>query len=133
MRPLIKRIPLIGGLIDFAVSLMLGEPLGRAAAKAVGATLGGALGTLIPVPFAGTLLGGFLGDMVGGAVYDALTGGSGGGEPSPRDEADATKREALEEADSTKDMSAGDREALVTGTRLLMQAVLVQLKMFLTH
>jgi len=86
MRPLIKRIPLIGGLIDFAVSLMLGEPLGRAAAKAVGATLGGALGTLIPVPFAGTILGGFLGDMVGGAVYDALTGGSGGGEPSKKPE-----------------------------------------------
>ena len=85
MRPLIKRIPLIGGLIDFAVSLMLGEPLGRAAAKAVGATLGGALGTLIPVPFAGTILGGFLGDMVGGAVYDALTGGSGGGETKPKD------------------------------------------------
>jgi len=86
MRPLIKRIPLIGGLIDFAVSLMLGEPLGRAAAKAVGATLGGALGTLIPVPFAGTILGGFLGDMVGGAVYDALTGGSGGGGPSKNPE-----------------------------------------------
>ena len=85
MRPLIKRIPLIGGLIDFAVSLMLGEPLGRAAAKAVGATLGGALGTLIPVPFAGTILGGFLGDMVGGAVYDALTGGSGGGDTKPKE------------------------------------------------
>jgi hypothetical protein len=85
MRPLIKRIPLIGGLIDFAVSLMLGEPLGRAAAKAVGATLGGALGTLIPVPLAGTILGGFLGDMVGGAVYDALTGGSGGGDTKPKE------------------------------------------------
>ena len=80
MRPIIKRIPIFGGLIDFAVSLMLGEPVGRAAAKAVGAALGGFLGTFIPIPFAGTIVGGLLGDMVGGFLYDALTGG-GGSEP----------------------------------------------------
>ena len=72
MRPIIKRIPIFGGLIDFAVSLMLGEPVGRAAAKAVGATLGGVLGTFIPIPFVGTVIGGVLGDMVGGFLYDAL-------------------------------------------------------------
>jgi hypothetical protein len=77
MRPIIKRIPIFGGLIDFAVSLMLGEPVGRAAAKAVGATLGGVLGTFIPIPFVGTVIGGVLGDMVGGFLYDALTGGGG--------------------------------------------------------
>ena len=77
LRPVFKRIPIVGGLIDFVISLALGEPVGRAAAKAVGATLGGALGTLIPIPGVGTIAGGILGDLVGGAIYDAITGGGG--------------------------------------------------------
>lgn len=71
-RGIFARIPIIGGLIDFALSLAMGEKPGRAAAKAVGSTLGSALGTFIPVPFAGTILGGILGDIVGGALYDTL-------------------------------------------------------------
>ena len=70
------RVPIIGGLLDFAFSLAMGENPGRAAAKAVGATVGSALGTFIPVPFAGTILGGILGDIVGGALYDSLIGSS---------------------------------------------------------
>ena len=73
-RGIFKRIPVIGGLIDFVFSLAMGEPVGRAAAKAVGATVGAALGTFIPVPFAGTILGGILGDIVGGAMYDTIKG-----------------------------------------------------------
>ena len=69
------RVPVIGGLIDFAINVAIGEPIGRAAAKAVGAAAGSALGTLIPVPFAGTILGGYLGDIAGGMLYDSLTGG----------------------------------------------------------
>ena len=75
LRPIFKRIPIIGGLIDFVVSLALGESLGRAAAKSIGATLGAALGTLIPIPGVGTIAGGILGDLVGGSIYDAVTGG----------------------------------------------------------
>ena len=71
----LARIPVIGGLIDFAINVAMGEPIGRAAAKAVGAAAGSALGTLIPVPFAGTILGGYLGDIAGGMLYDSLTGG----------------------------------------------------------
>lgn len=74
LRPIFKRIPVFGALIDFAVSLALGEPIGRAAAKAVGAALGGALGSLIPIPGVGTIAGGILGDFVGGKIYDAMTG-----------------------------------------------------------
>lgn len=76
LRPVFKRIPIVGGLIDFVVSLAMGEPVGRAAAKAIGATLGGALGSLIPIPGVGTIAGGILGDLVGGAIYDAVTGGA---------------------------------------------------------
>ena len=75
LRPILKRIPVIGGLVDFVVSLAMGESLGRAAAKSVGATLGAALGTLIPIPGVGTIAGGILGDLVGGKIYDAVTGG----------------------------------------------------------
>ena len=75
LRPILKRIPIIGGLVDFVVSLAMGESLGRAAAKSIGATLGAALGTLIPIPGVGTIAGGILGDLVGGSIYDAVTGG----------------------------------------------------------
>lgn len=75
LRPVFKRIPIFGALIDFAVSLALGEPIGRAAAKAVGAALGGALGSLIPIPGVGTLAGSILGDYVGSTIYDAMTKG----------------------------------------------------------
>jgi hypothetical protein len=73
------RIPFIGGLIDFAFNLMMGEPLGKAAAKAVGSTLGAGLGavvgSLIPGPgtFIGGLLGGIVGDWIAGSIYDWLT------------------------------------------------------------
>ena len=73
LRPILKRIPIFGGLIDFAVSMALGEPIGRAAAKAVGAMLGGALGSFIPIPGVGTFLGGWAGDWVGGTLYDWIT------------------------------------------------------------
>ena len=69
------RVPIIGGLIDFAINLAMGEPIGRAAAKAVGSTAGAALGTFIPIPGVGTILGGYLGDIAGGMLYDSLTGG----------------------------------------------------------
>lgn len=75
LRPLVKRIPFFGALIDFGLSLALGEPIGRAAAKSIGAMLGGALGSFIPIPGVGTILGGVIGDLLGGTVYDMLTGG----------------------------------------------------------
>jgi hypothetical protein len=74
LRPIFKRIPVFGALMDFALSLALGEPIGRAAAKAIGAGLGGALGTLVPIPGVGTVAGGILGDLAGGAIYDAIVG-----------------------------------------------------------
>ena len=81
--PVVKKIPLIGALIDFALNVFVfKEPIGKAAFKAIGAGLGlwlgGLIGTLIPVPFVGTALGGWLGgmggDALGGAIYDMIFG-----------------------------------------------------------
>lgn len=69
---LFTRVPVVGGLISFAISMLMGEKIGRAAARAVGTTAGAALGLLVPFPVVGTILGGFLGDIVGGGLYDVL-------------------------------------------------------------
>ena len=81
--PIVKRIPFVGALIDFALNVFVfKEPLGKAAFKAIGAGLGawigGVIGTLIPVPFVGTAIGTFVGglggDAVGGMIYDMIFG-----------------------------------------------------------
>jgi hypothetical protein len=81
--PILKRIPIIGGLIDFAINVFVfKESPGKAAFKAIGAGLlgwiGGALGSVIPGPgtFVGALLGGMAGDSLGGLLYDAIFGKS---------------------------------------------------------
>lgn len=75
LKPVLKRVPLVGGLLDFGISVALGEEVGRAAARAVGATLGATLGSFL-FPGAGTILGGVAGDILAGSVYTALKGGS---------------------------------------------------------
>jgi hypothetical protein len=83
VRPFLKRIPLpvVGALIDFGLSVALGEDPGRAAFRAIGAGLlgavGAAAGSVVPVAgnFIGGLLGGFAGDAIGGVLYDAFFGG----------------------------------------------------------
>ena len=87
--PVIKRIPVIGTLIDFALNFFVfKEPLGKAAFKAIGAGLmawlGGAIGSIVPVAgtAVGAALGGWAGDALSGLLYDAMFGGgsSEGGE-----------------------------------------------------
>ena len=86
-KPLLKRLPIIGGLIDFGLSVALGEDPGRAAFKAIGATLVGAIGAAIgSLAFgAGAIIGGIIGgiggDMLGGALYDMFFGGK---KPTPK-------------------------------------------------
>lgn len=74
VKPLLKRLPLIGGLIDFGLSVAMGEPLGRAAFSAIGAALLGTIGTGFGGPI-GAVLGGFAGDWAGGKLYDILFNG----------------------------------------------------------
>ena len=82
--PIVKRIPFIGALIDFALNVFVfKEPIGKAAFKAIGAGLGtwigGVIGSLIPIPLVGTAIGAFVGgvggDAVGGMIYDMIFGG----------------------------------------------------------
>lgn len=84
LKPGLKAIPFgIGGLLDFGLNMLMGDPPGRAAAKAVGSTIGSSLGALvagalglvggpaaIATGIAGAVLGGIIGDTLGGAVYD---------------------------------------------------------------
>ena len=83
--PIIKRIPLVGALMDFAINVFLfGESPGRAAFKAIGAGLGAALlgGIASIIPGIGTLIGaiagGMAGDLLGGWIYDVIFGGGKG-------------------------------------------------------
>ena len=82
--PIVKRIPLIGGLIDFALNyFVFKEPIGRAAFAAIGTTIFSALGATIGTiggagvfsPFLGTagaVLGGIAGDFAGKWLYDTF-------------------------------------------------------------
>ena len=80
IKPLVKNLPLIGGILEFVLSWISGDPVGKAAFKGIGAGLGtwigGALGTLIPVPGVGTAIGMFLGgaggSALGSVIYDAI-------------------------------------------------------------
>jgi hypothetical protein len=82
VRPFLKRIPLpiVGALVDFGLSVALGENPGRAAFRAIGAGLlgavGAAAGTVVPVAgnFIGGLIGGVAGDAIGGVLYDFFFG-----------------------------------------------------------
>ena len=77
LRPFLKGIPIIGALLDFGLSLALGESVGRAGAKAVGALLGGIVGSALgPV---GSFGGAVAGDMLGAALFDMFTGGQANG------------------------------------------------------
>tara|TARA_B100002019_G_scaffold293205_1_gene319352 strand:+ start:9199 stop:11859 length:2661 start_codon:yes stop_codon:yes gene_type:complete len=77
--PVVKRIPIIGGLIDFALNyFVFKEPLGRSAFAAIGSTIFGALGATAGsvIPIVGNIVGGALGGLAGDAagkwLYDTF-------------------------------------------------------------
>ena len=79
VKPLVRNVPLIGGIMEFVLSWMSGDPVGKAAFRGVGAGLGtwagGALGTLMG-PGIGTAIGMWVGSQggaaLGGLLYDAI-------------------------------------------------------------
>jgi len=111
VRPVTKRIPIFGALIDFVINVALGESVGRAISRAVGSGIGTALGAKVGgflagaagsvVPFLGTaiggvvgiaiggVLGGMLGDWIGGFIYDKLTGSGSSSYPQEKPKVEA--------------------------------------------
>ena len=94
VKPLVNKIPIIGGLIEFGLSWALGEPVGKAAFRGIGAVLVGAIGTAIGGPI-GAFLGSWAGGEAGGLLYDMffnnkkpqkgkVAKAAGGGKPSTR-------------------------------------------------
>ena len=69
------KIPIIGPLVVGIVSIISGDPPGKALFKTIGAALGGFLGTFIPIPILGTILGETIGVFVGDMLYTLLFGG----------------------------------------------------------
>ena len=89
--PVVKRIPIIGGLIDFALNyFVFKEPLGRAAFAAIGSTLLGAIGTAFGGPL-GMIIGGFAGDFAGKTLYDLFFKGKKPVEVEGKEEVSATQ------------------------------------------
>ncbi len=74
VKPVLSRLPIVGGLIEFGLSWALGDPVGKAAFRGIGSLLVGAVGTAIGGPI-GAAIGGILGGEVGGKVYDVFFGG----------------------------------------------------------
>lgn len=70
LKPLTRGIPVIGGLVEFGLSLLDGDNVGKAAFKAVGATLFGAIGAALGGPFA--LFTGIGGSMLGSFAAEKL-------------------------------------------------------------
>ena len=79
IKPLVKRVPIIGGIIEFVLSMIAGDPVGKAAFRGVGSGLGmwlgGALGTILGPgigTWIGSALGGAAGAELGGLLYDTI-------------------------------------------------------------
>lgn len=71
IKPLVSRLPIIGGLLEFAISWAIGDPIGKAAFRGIGSVLVGGIGTVIGGPI-GAILGGMVGGELGGLLYDAF-------------------------------------------------------------
>jgi len=114
--PIVKKIPFIGPIVDFALNaFVFKEPLGKSAFMAIGAglggTIGGMLGTLIPVPGVGTAIGAFVGgaggDVLGGMIYDAIFGGKAAEGKQKNKEKKVIKTKIKSEVTGRFDMKTG--------------------------
>ena len=108
-RPILKRIPIVGALIDFALSVALGENPGRAAFGAIGAALLGTIGTFLGGPI-GTFIGGLAGDFAGRQLYDLFFNKS-----SSKDVAKQQQESAVQTGKIDKDNLGFNRGGTVPG------------------
>ena len=111
-RPVLKRIPIVGALIDFALSVALGENPGRAAFGAIGAALLGTIGTFLGGPI-GTFIGGLAGDFAGRQLYDLFFNKS-----SSKDVAKEQQESAVKTGKIDKSKVAFNRGGTVPGSAI---------------
>ena len=111
-RPVLKRIPIVGALIDFALSVALGENPGRAAFGAIGAALLGTIGTFLGGPI-GTFIGGLAGDFAGRQLYDLFFNKS-----SSKDVAKQQQETAVKTGKIDKDNLGFNRGGTVPGSAI---------------
>ena len=105
-RPILKRIPFVGALLDFALSVALGEDPGRAAFGAIGAALLGAVGTFLGGPV-GTFIGGFAGDWAGRKLYDLFFGNKG-------EDPNAKEAKGMNKGGTVEGKNVGDKDSVPT-------------------
>ena len=105
-RPILKRIPFVGALLDFALSVALGEDPGRAAFGAIGAALLGAVGTFLGGPL-GTFIGGFAGDWAGRKLYDLFFGNKG-------EDPNAKEAKGMNKGGTVTGKNVGDKDSVPT-------------------
>ena len=125
VRPFLKniRLPIIGALIDFGLSVALGEDPGRAAFRAIGAailgTIGGGLAGALglaggPLAVAtgalGSIAGGALGDMAGGALYDLFFGGKKAKSPTKKMAGGGVTRGGRTQGRTKRSLSKGGKK-----------------------
>jgi len=111
-RPVLKRIPIVGALIDFALSVAMGENPGRAAFGAIGAMLLGTIGTFLGGPI-GTFIGGLAGDFAGRQLYDLFFNKS-----SSKDVAKEQQESAVKTGKIDKSKVAFNRGGTVPGSAI---------------
>jgi len=111
-RPILKRIPIVGALLDFALSVAMGENPGRAAFGAIGAMLLGTIGTFLGGPI-GTFIGGLAGDFAGRQLYDLFFNKS-----SSKDVAKEQQKSAVQTGKIDKNNLGFNRGGTVPGSAI---------------
>jgi len=72
-KPLLSRVPIIGGLLEFGLSWALGDPIGKALLRGAGSSILGVVGAAIGGPI-GAVIGGYAGGELAGFLYDIFLG-----------------------------------------------------------
>ena len=113
---ILKRVPVVGGLLSFGLNMLLGDPPDQAFVKASGSMLGSAIGAGLGsfiFPGVGTwiggLVGGLIGDWLGDRLYDMLKGGD--AKPPTNDELKKLELKRLE-VEKIKKLTGGTERAL---------------------
>lgn len=113
---ILKRVPVVGGLLSFGLNMLLGDPPDEAFVKAAGSMLGSAIGAGLGsfiFPGVGTWLGGLVGGLIGDWLGDRLYSMLKGQDAKPPTEDEKKKLELKRlEVEKAKKITGGTDRAL---------------------